>query len=96
MGYLTLTRRIKDDAMDCNTEGVEWMRLPDSKVSISCLQMQGTCEVCYSLFSNVHGRNEFQMQPFRIEINPPVIIIPGEIPIFNKLRKKFKVCEGHK
>ena len=61
MGYLTLTRRIKDGAMDSNAEGIGWKRLPDSKVSFLCLQMQGTCEVrmfirtyCYAHDAHVH------------------------------------------
>lgn len=38
------------------------------------------CALMFSLF-----------QPFRVEIDPAAIIIPGEIPVFSQVRKAFKV-----
>lgn len=46
MGYLTLRSGVNDEAMESSAKGTEWTRLSDSAVAISCLQMQGTCQVC--------------------------------------------------
>lgn len=42
---MILTGHISDEATEASTEGAEWTRLPDSRVAITCLQMQGTCQV---------------------------------------------------
>ena len=47
MGYLILTSKVSQEAIDSNTEGTEWIRLPDSRISLSYVQMHGVCEVCY-------------------------------------------------
>lgn len=46
MGYLTLTSPVNLESMESSAQGTGWIQLPDSRVCISCLQMQGTCEVC--------------------------------------------------
>lgn len=45
MGYLTLTDEVNRTGMNSSSEGIEWVQLSDSSISVVCLQMQGICQV---------------------------------------------------
>ena len=42
---MVLTGHISDEATEASTQGAEWIRLPDSRVAMICLQMEGACQV---------------------------------------------------
>lgn len=50
MGHLTLTGKVKLNSLNSSAEGIEWIQLPDSTISISCLQFLGTCEVIMFMY----------------------------------------------
>ncbi len=54
MGYLVLTNKIKDAALDCSSRGTGWLRMADSSLSVVCLQMQGMCDVKLAIIIIVH------------------------------------------
>lgn len=67
MGHLTLTGKVKLNSLNSSAEGIEWIQLPDSTISISCLQFLGTCEVIMFMYLIGHSLiNMYKVQQGKV------------------------------